>query len=272
MENEVRKSSKRYLFVCGCPRSGTTALMQLLNAHQSIALGVERYKKFAKEQNINRLKKYMFEQDFFLDVKYGQTNLNPNHKLWETKWKKVYDSIGDKFSRDDLLVGDKYPHYYLYYNPISQEFDSPKWVFILRNIQDVAMSYNARAADSKDRWNSDRNYAHAVTDWNESIEKTLEYLETDTPNLFVCEYAKLFSYRPDYFETLLNFLEVNTYSGILDYYQEMTQDWEQRLLRKKRLPPDQEAYINANARWDLRDELLEKYTARLAPSKNRAKV
>lgn len=262
MEQSTTNTSPRYLFVCGCPRSGTTALMHLLNAHRSIALGVERYKKFAKEENINKLDKHVFEKDFFLDIKPGQTNLNPSHKSWDTKWKRVYDSMVPKFSRDDLLIGDKYPHYYMFYDQINQTFDAPKWIFILRDVRDVAMSYNSRAADRKDRWNSDRNYIAAVEDWNISIEKTLEYLASGRDNLFVCEYASLFSYSPDYLAAMLKFLEVALYPDLSNYYRNMTKDWQQRLLKQKKLPIEQEKYVAANARWDLRDTLLTRYGIR----------
>ena len=237
--------------------------MHLLNSHHSIALGVERYKKYVRKENIGRLKKSFFEKDFFLDVKYGQTNLNPNHKFWDTKWKKVYDSIEPKFDRKDFLIGDKYPYYYWFYNQIDKEFDRPKWIFILRDVRDVAMSYNARAADRKDRWTSDRDYTVAIADWNDSLEKTMAYLSKGSADLFVCEYDSIFSYNPDYLAAMLNFLEVDeVYPGIVDYYQNMTKDWEQRLQRKKRLPLEQEEAVLKQARWDLRDALLAKYGAK----------
>ena len=36
--------SRRFLFVCGVARSGTTVLARLLNNHPQVAVGVERYK------------------------------------------------------------------------------------------------------------------------------------------------------------------------------------------------------------------------------------
>src|SRR5215469_6731787 len=38
-----KANAKTYLFVGGCARSGTTAFVQLLNAHSEIFIGNERY-------------------------------------------------------------------------------------------------------------------------------------------------------------------------------------------------------------------------------------
>ena len=258
------KDSKRYLFVCGCPRSGTTALMHLLNSHRLIVLGVERYKKFAKPTHIKKLNKRVFEPEFFLDIRGKQTNLHHKHKDWDTKWKKVYDAMRPKLSQDNLLIGDKFPHYYLFYDYIDQTFDSPRIVFILRDVRDVALSYNARAANEKDRWSSYRDYTYAVKDWNESIEKTLQYLDSGKDNIFICEYAALFSYNPDYLLAMLNFLQVDVYSDITDYYHNMTSGWEERMRSRKYLPPEQEEYVSTYAQWDMRDDLLARYGTRSA--------
>ncbi len=36
---------ERYVFIAGCPRSGTSALTFLLNEHPTVAIGFERYKR-----------------------------------------------------------------------------------------------------------------------------------------------------------------------------------------------------------------------------------
>ena len=40
---------EQYLFVTGCPRSGTTALVELLASHYAIVIGMERYKYVARD-------------------------------------------------------------------------------------------------------------------------------------------------------------------------------------------------------------------------------
>lgn len=251
--------NQRYLFVCGCPRSGTTALLWLLNSHPQIAIGVERFKKYAKPTNINKLNSSCFKPEHFFNIKPGETNLNPNHKSWEKEWKPLYQSLQNKFFEKDLVVGDKYPHYYLFYDDINEKFDLIKWIFIIRDIHDVSMSYNSRSANLLDRWPEDRNYIYAVSDWNESLEKTWQFLEKGAENLLICEYEKLFQFNPDYLNRVVDFLEVSPDLGMTEYYREITKDWEKRCLKSKDIDPNHVKYIDAHANWKLRDMILQKY-------------
>ncbi|NEP86465.1 MAG: sulfotransferase [Okeania sp. SIO2C2] len=73
----------KYLFVCGCARSGTTAITKLLNAHPLIAIGVERYKHYAKQDLIHKLSPALFKLSVFFDIREEQTNINPQHQAWE---------------------------------------------------------------------------------------------------------------------------------------------------------------------------------------------
>src|ERR1700749_3229545 len=45
LESDGESFPQRHLFVAGCPRSGTSALVFLLNEHPRIALGFERFKR-----------------------------------------------------------------------------------------------------------------------------------------------------------------------------------------------------------------------------------
>ena len=251
--------TRNYLFVCGCPRSGTTALMRLLNAHSGIVLGVERYKKYAKKENLKYLTKDVFESEYFFDIKPQQTNLNSSHKAWEREWKKLYQDMEPKFNQSTLLVGDKYPHYFLFYKEINKKFDHPKWIFMIRDVYQVALSYNARASNSKDKWSKERNYTAAVFDWNDSIRRTWDFLELGAKNIFLCEYSKIFSYDVKYLEAMLDFLEVGSDRRIEDFYGKMTKDWKTRLSKRKTLESEQEEYVRRNSDWATYDTLMQKY-------------
>ena len=61
-----------YLFVCGCPRSGTTALAKLFSISDDIVLGQERYGKRSHPDNFT-LTPALFEKERFLDVQPGDT-------------------------------------------------------------------------------------------------------------------------------------------------------------------------------------------------------
>ena len=92
----------KYLFVAGCPRSGTTALVKLLNSHYQIILGMERFKYVKKKITPNH-----FTKTNFLALDKQETNIFGKH------WDNFYEEIDRKFQNNKVeIIGDKYPQYY----------------------------------------------------------------------------------------------------------------------------------------------------------------
>jgi hypothetical protein len=155
---------KHFLFVAGCPRSGTSVLARVLAAHPDIALGIERYNlRIAKHQ----LQPSDFERKRFFNVQPGDTWYTsladrPHYKSLRAK----YDAV--------RYVGDKYPGAYEHYTYLQERFPEARFIFIIRNILDVALSFEQRLAEAED-WPADRDATNAVTRWNESISHTLRW-------------------------------------------------------------------------------------------------
>ncbi len=243
---------QNYLFICGCPRSGTTALVNLLNHHPSIAIGMERYKHYATQENIHKINPDAFSSQYFFDLKKEQTNI-----MWET----FYKNLVSKYQlRTNVFLGDKYPHYYKFYDRINEQFNNVKWIFIIRDIVDVALSYNVRAANPEDKWPENADYRKAVIHWNDSLSRTWKYIKhSQQDNLFVCEYERLFAYDREHFEALVNFLEIDSNFEFESLYSQSTKNWEQRQSLKAQIDNQQLEYINAHANTKLKDNLLHKF-------------
>lgn len=161
---------KRYLFVCGCPRSGTTALWRILAAHPQIVLGVERFIMLASKKF--RIKPALFEKSAFFDLKPGQTFYRDL-----AGFNRYYVEAERRFD-DAVWVGDKMPTLYIDYPGIEANFDNAHILFIVRNIFDVAESYQKRAINPADgTWREDRDYRRAIYDWRQSIRATLALLD-----------------------------------------------------------------------------------------------
>lgn len=248
--------NQKYLFICGCPRSGTTALVRLLNSHKSFVLGMERYKYYANHKDINRINHRSFESDTFFKLQDSQTNIN---------WKYFYDDLVDKHQSGVKYLGDKYPHYYRFYQQINRNLNDVKWIFIVRDVNSIARSYNARAANPKDKWSIKANYIKAVEHWNESLVETWKYQKNNPdPKLIVCEYERLFSYELDYLTGLLNFLEVKLEPSIETFFNRMKQEWMDKKLQNGNssvsLNEEELNYINEQANFTLKDNLLKKFS------------
>lgn len=247
---------QKYLFICGCPRSGTTALVRLLNSHPSLAIGMERYKYYASQKRINKINRSSFKFDTFFNLQDNQTNIN---------WKYFYDQLIPKYQSGVEYLGDKYPHYYRFYNRINHNLGDVRWIFIVRDVDSIARSYNARAADPKDSWSADADFTKAVDHWNESLTETWKYQKNNpNPKLFVCEYERLFSYDLDYLNSLLNFLELEEDSHVQTFFEEMKQDWLNKTAQKTHssasLGEEEMNYIRDHANFALKENLIKKFS------------
>src|SRR5205807_10659654 len=62
---------KRFLFVCGVPRSGTTALAQLLNYHPRIGIGIERFRSIAIGSRGDEFRLTLYRKERFFKFRDG---------------------------------------------------------------------------------------------------------------------------------------------------------------------------------------------------------
>jgi hypothetical protein len=241
--------NQKYLFICGCPRSGTSAIVKLLNSHPSIAIGMERYKFYAKDNMIGNINEEAFKSENFFAIKEYQTNI---------VWKDFYDSLKPKFTNDLLMIGDKYPQYYNFYEKIANNFPDAQWIFMVRDILDVAASYNARALNEKDNWPENANYLRAVAHWNNSLAKTWKYIKANEnrKKVFICNYEKIFSGDTHYFNSLISFLEIDIVDEIRECYDFLTKDWNIRNVKNKKLKNEELEYIQKHANYKLKEFLL----------------
>ena len=149
---------KSFLFICGCPRSGTTALARLLNLDPRFAIGLERY--FRRSVDRFSLTPELFERARFFDLQPGDT-------FWADL--SHLDFLQDRFDSVEYR-GDKVPRLYEQFDQLFAAFPDARCLFVLRNIVDVAASYNVRARNVNDKqWSSDQDFRVAVRDWNRSI-------------------------------------------------------------------------------------------------------
>ena len=158
-------SKSSFLFVCGCPRSGTTALWRLLVGDTRIRLGVERYgnRFFSREF----LTADLYEEERFFSAEAGDTFYSDL-----AGFSPYYAKARNGYS-DAVYIGDKIPKLYEYFDRLKENFPDCKTIFIFRNIFDVAASYKARLLDENDGWNL--NVSAAIADWNASLQSALSY-------------------------------------------------------------------------------------------------
>jgi len=243
----------KYLFISGAPRSGTSALTELLSSHPKVALGMERYKFLYKKSLVN---KSVFEESKFFNFLEEQTNINST----SGKYVDYYSGLVDKYKKCSIL-GDKYPQLYKFWDSLYEEFgESGKYLFIIRDIEDVASSFNIRAENPKDKWPEENDYKKAVQIWNESLDIAEKNIDRGS-DICVVSYAKLFDSEKYCVETemgkISQYLNLTLDDKLCSMHLKMSSDYTQKIkYREKCILDGQAKYIEQHANIDLCNKLV----------------
>jgi len=162
---------KKYLFVCGSPRSGTTAMWNFLTSDSRIKMGVERYGNLFFAKTLTR---ELFEKDRFFELKDGDTFYSDLNKF-----SPYYEKIESSYENGEYF-GDKIPLLYRYLDSLKKSIPDCKVVVMIRNIIDVAASYESRANNINDTtWDRNKRTQSAIEDWRESLKIIKNYSDDD---------------------------------------------------------------------------------------------
>lgn len=207
-------SEKTHLIVTGVARSGTTALTELLNSHPDICIGIERFKfQFLLHNNYDSA---LFEKERFFDFQSSDTNLDPDLR---PAWAPVYDGLKAKWDAA-RIVGDKVPDL----TPILSDFHDQnpdfKYIYILRNLKDVGLSWQARADRSRDKWPEGKGFTVACEDWSKQMLQLQTLLDTASfkDNVLVLDYDRMFEEEAKTQEALLGFLGLSNSPSFAETY------------------------------------------------------
>lgn len=234
-------SSHDYLFVCGTPRSGTTAVARTLNYHPDIVLGVERFKlRYADDAYDGARLRNLFTKDRFFAFSTEDTNVSADMafaRRYELS-KAKYDSA--------IYVGDKSPRLYERLQFLRRTFLACRVVFVLRDPFHVARSWQMRATDPNDLWYRVNDYRAAVDEWNTGISHVARSLDMFRDDLIVVAYDEFFLKSPE-----ATIAEVFSLLH-LDPGNERQDEW-----RRNMAPHLEESSMIASSIRELPDEVIE---------------
>ena len=135
------------LFVCGCARSGTTALAQLVGSDRRVLLGIERYAKLARDRFA--IGPEHLEPARFARIEDGDTfydSFDGRH-YWDAHFA---DKLAGRLEL--AYVGDKKPILYRFWRELFQRFPDARLLFIYRDPLAVARSWERRARVPGGNW------------------------------------------------------------------------------------------------------------------------
>ena len=237
--------TKKFLFVCGCPRSGTSYLHSILAQHPAIALGLERFnlRMFARAlmpTDFDRSRLFRMETG---DTWYDDLSQFPWHQ-------GLLESHYDKAD----YVGDKVPRAYEVFDHLITHFPDVRFICLVRNVFDVAASYEARRR-AITHWNPDWGPRKAVEHWNASLRAVLAHADV-APILPVI-----------YEDIIATGAPLNNVAGFLDIVPEPLQAGWRKMHRldaspepgagANRLTSEDVAFITAAADQDALERVME---------------
>ena len=225
----------RFLFVSGVPRSGTTAMGNLLGLHRNVAMYIELYPPG-----------YGYRPEMFL---YQNVLTLSNAAILRLSAKNA--SVLNK-SAACKIVGDKRPNF-LY----SAELTLPnfatsqlKVVHVVRNIYDIATSYQ-KGHEAGVNWMQDFRAAVGAANYNNRV--ALSLLTGPYKDVFVMVDYDRFWYSTQNMRALFRYLDVDdTCVGEVTLQQLVNTAMRKRANRQRCLTARQQTYVDRH--YDMASE------------------
>lgn len=244
-----------HLFLLGCSRSGTTALTNLLNAHEQVVIGMERFKYRCADDPHVQLQPALFEPSRFFRFEAGDTNVTP---AASERWRSLYDRARRKVATGEVTaVGDKLPPSAI--AALQANFPAPKFIFIFRDVADVASSFVARADDPDDAWPSSKRHESALSNWHAAFRDVATHIDAHGDgSVFTVRYEALFSGRRDVLRAMFNFAGPGVSEDVAHTFDEMTAGWAKRRRKARHLTTAELAHVRVHEGRGLRDDAVER--------------
>ena len=217
-----------FFFILGRPRSGTTLLRTLLDAHPNIVIPLENsgmihlYFKYRKVRHWDPEKLDRLAADFFhLD----------NVKNWKLDREGIREKLGDlsgkyysfhqlirifyyhyrsEFRKEEIrILGDKSPLFSLYPKQISRAFPDARFIHLVRDYRS-----NLLCMFGEDLFSPSETFI--LMQWKKSAEQ-ISRLKADRPERFLTlRYEDLVSDPESMYREVCEFLRVKFLPGLLD--------------------------------------------------------
>ena len=153
-------------FIVGCPRSGTTLLQRMLDAHPDVAVAPEtffmrrfwdrraEYGDLAEEGSLDRLVDDLAATPEFeemgLDVESFRAGMHTRSRRWDAVFHELLRQFAE--TQKAKRVGEKTPNHVLYISILHRWFPEAKFVHLVRDPRAVVNSWRTIPWSSGYRW------------------------------------------------------------------------------------------------------------------------
>ncbi|GAA4290504.1 sulfotransferase family protein [Aestuariibaculum suncheonense] len=232
-------------FILGNPRSGTTLLRLLLNAHSCIGVPPEcgmiqwwhsTYKAWGADE-------HLLAQDFLGDIlrskKIEDWHINPaditNILEADYTYAEVFDAIYRQYTGKPI-IGDKNNYYIHHLHTLKHIYPKAKYIHLVRDGRDVACSYlQLQHLNQELKYipKVSNNIERIAGEWDANVSKIDNFLESE--NALVIRYEDVLSDTKKTLQLVCAFLGTAFEPDMLSYYTnnnepESTLHWKTKVL------------------------------------------
>jgi Sulfotransferase family len=236
-------TDRRYCFIFGCPRSGTTALTRLLNSHEAFVVGMERYKyHYSSTQGRAALGPDFFEPGRYFDFRPEDTNITPSNE----RFARFYERARRRFDAATVVyVGDKVLATDPILDAIRENFPDPRFIFIYRDLFRVASSWEVRARNENDEnWVAANDYRVAGERWQGAFEVAERLIDQiGLEHVSLVRYERMFNGDVCHFDALLRRFDVAMTRQSRLHYNTATAKWDMHASKSSSLSDEQRAEL-----------------------------
>ena len=193
--NHSSSEFKGPLFISGMPRSGTKLLRDLVNNHSQISMPNHEshfipwmLRNIGKETDLNQDQNLEAAVKLFQETKFAGNYLNKlpnitpanikafqNPVTWASFFEFIFREFADEDQMENFIWGDKTPGYILHYELLKTIFPGARFVHIIRDPRDYALSVSHAWGRSMKR--AAHRWHTSVHNIREKAAKNEDYLE-----------------------------------------------------------------------------------------------
>ena len=146
------------------------------------------------------------------------------------------------------VIGDKVLARPKLVHRLATAYPDARWVFIFRDVEDVAASYEARAGDAEDvNWPETKGYRSALVNWREGFEAAdLLEAQVGADRLLPVRYEALFDGNLAALGALLSHIGVSLTEDVHRSFVDITSGWSERRVRRTPLSDDATRWLGIN--------------------------
>lgn len=227
--NKEELNSIPFFFIIGRPRSGTTLLRTLFDAHPNVIIPMESqiiklvFEKYGKKKSWDESQLLELLQDIKKEWKFDTWNVDE-----EKLEKDILDCVGEiplkhilrviyrnyisHFEKKEIILfGDKNPEYSLYIDKLFKNFPKAKYIHITRDYRDQILSYLKF------------DFSYPIIPliayrWKKSVQKVLKTRKKRTNSFYTIRYEDLVDAPERYMKEMCGFLGIDFDPSVFDFY------------------------------------------------------